>query len=164
MSAQEREALDRAAMEVLQCNVQPVCDGSCNTGVGPCNGEHEERECYEHEDPERVPFTGDVCWFAESVVDALLAAGLKRVDQTELAEPRDRLAEAAVLLVVASAALLDGKDAEKQDYPTCPDHREVQHRDRKPPWCDTCGWNRGRPAIAPEQHGTPRATRAERRD
>lgn len=31
--------------------------------------------------------------------------------------------------------------------PPCAAHREVQHRDGKPPWCDTCGWNHGRPAI-----------------
>lgn len=34
-------------------------------------------------------------------------------------------------------------------WPFCPDHLEVQHRDGKPPWCETCGWNRGRPATPP---------------
>lgn len=37
-------------------------------------------------------------------------------------------------------------------WPECPDHREVQHRDRKPPWCNTCGWNRGQ-TIPPRQIG-----------
>lgn len=27
--------------------------------------------------------------------------------------------------------------------PHCPNHKEVQHRDGKPPWCNRCGWNRG---------------------
>jgi hypothetical protein len=40
--------------------------------------------------------------------------------------------------------------------PPCENHREVQHRDRLPPWCDACGWNRGRPAIAPHKYGDPR--------
>lgn len=34
--------------------------------------------------------------------------------------------------------------------PPCPDHVERQHRDRKPPWCDRCGWQHavsGRPAA-----------------
>lgn len=35
------------------------------------------------------------------------------------------------------------------EYPECDDHKEVQHRDRQPPWCNKCGWNRGRPATAP---------------
>ena len=35
--------------------------------------------------------------------------------------------------------------------PTCPNHREVQHRDRNPPWCPDCGWNPGRPAVPPRQ-------------
>lgn len=34
--------------------------------------------------------------------------------------------------------------------PPCADHREVQHRDRKPPWCGACGWTHGSP-------GTPAA-------
>ena len=30
--------------------------------------------------------------------------------------------------------------------PPCEDHREVQHRDRRPPWCDSCGWRHEVPA------------------
>lgn len=26
------------------------------------------------------------------------------------------------------------------DAPPCPNHKEVQHRDRMPPWCNACGW------------------------
>lgn len=40
--------------------------------------------------------------------------------------------------------------------PECPDHKEVQHRDMEAPWCNTCGWNRGKPAVAAEQLGEPR--------
>lgn len=39
--------------------------------------------------------------------------------------------------------------------PPCPDHREVQHRDGKPPWCPRCGWNHGRPATPPRQVKMP---------
>jgi len=35
----------------------------------------------------------------------------------------------------------------------CPNHVEVQHHDRKLPWCDTCGWRSEQPAV---QLGTPR--------
>lgn len=35
--------------------------------------------------------------------------------------------------------------------PPCPNRREVQHRDRKPPWCDECGWNHGRSAVPAAQ-------------
>lgn len=35
--------------------------------------------------------------------------------------------------------------------PPCDNHRETQHRDKRPPWCETCGWNHGRPAIQPFQ-------------
>lgn len=40
-------------------------------------------------------------------------------------------------------------------WPDCPDHREVQHRDYQPPWCNACGWNRGRPATKPFQGRKP---------
>ena len=33
--------------------------------------------------------------------------------------------------------------------PPCPDHREVQHRDGKPPWCKSCGWHYGHPSTPP---------------
>lgn len=57
-------------------------------------------------------------------------------------------AEAALAALDAAAAV---------DWPDCPNHREFQHRDGKPPWCPDCGWNRGRPAIPPRQvkHVTP---------
>lgn len=37
--------------------------------------------------------------------------------------------------------------------PDCPNHKEVQHRDGKPPWCNRCGWNRGRPGVDPIKWG-----------
>lgn len=40
-------------------------------------------------------------------------------------------------------------------YPPCREHREVQHRDGKPPWCHQCGWHRGRPATPAKKLGTP---------
>ena len=43
----------------------------------------------------------------------------------------------------------------KAEAPPCPNHREVQHRDRKPPWCPDCGWNHGRPAVPPRQIDVP---------
>lgn len=134
VGAVDRDALARAVMGVLQCHVQPVCDGSCNTGVGPCNGEHEERECYEHEDPERVPFTGDVCWLAQSVVDAirpLLAGGVPGRSEAEIkaegarevlleaADDLDReAAEAAARGELADVRCLDCnlRYDERQDY------------------------------------------------
>lgn len=37
--------------------------------------------------------------------------------------------------------------------PPCADHVERQHRDMKPPWCNRCGWTRGRDAIPAAKHG-----------
>lgn len=37
--------------------------------------------------------------------------------------------------------------------PDCPNHKEVQHRDGKPPWCNRCGWNRGSEAVDPIKWG-----------
>ncbi|MFI5839446.1 hypothetical protein ACIA8K_07000 [Catenuloplanes sp. NPDC051500] len=37
--------------------------------------------------------------------------------------------------MLAEAGLL----AAEPESVACPDHRPVQHRDRKPPWCRTCG-------------------------
>lgn len=37
-----------------------------------------------------------------------------------------------------------------------PGHKPVQHRDRKPPWCNECGWSSPAPAVAAVQLGTPR--------
>ena len=42
-------------------------------------------------------------------------------------------------------------ERETEQPPPCPNHREVQHRDGKPPWCPDCGWNRGRPAVPARQ-------------
>lgn len=38
-------------------------------------------------------------------------------------------------LVLKLAAALGGGEAK----PTCAEHRPVQHRDAKPPWCKKCG-------------------------
>jgi hypothetical protein len=35
-------------------------------------------------------------------------------------------------------------DAEPWQHPG---HNPVQHRDRKPPWCETCGWTSPTPAV-----------------
>lgn len=40
--------------------------------------------------------------------------------------------------------------------PPCENHKEIQHRDGKPPWCNACGWSHGRPAIEARQLGSPR--------
>lgn len=37
------------------------------------------------------------------------------------------------------------------DFPECDNHIEIQHRDNLPPWCHTCGWNRGRPVSVPRK-------------
>jgi hypothetical protein len=39
--------------------------------------------------------------------------------------------------------------------PPCENHKEVQHRDQKPPWCNACGWNYGREAVQARQLGSP---------
>lgn len=49
------------------------------------------------------------------------------------------------------------------EWPECEEHEEVQHRDRKPPWCNACGWNRGRPARPARKLGTPRSERTKYR-
>jgi hypothetical protein len=43
--------------------------------------------------------------------------------------------------------------------PDCEGHHEVQHRDGKLPWCNRCGWTRGRTALPPRKLGTPRGER-----
>lgn len=58
---------------------------------------------------------------------------------------------------VVPATAADDKTLMADPWPRCDDHREHQHRDGKPPWCNRCGWNRGRPAIVAQQYGTPRA-------
>lgn len=42
-------------------------------------------------------------------------------------------------------------DAAATVWPECDNHREVQHRDGQSPWCNTCGWNRGRGSVPPMQ-------------
>lgn len=37
------------------------------------------------------------------------------------------------------------------EFPECDTHIEIQHRDNLPPWCHTCGWNRGRPSDPPRR-------------
>jgi hypothetical protein len=43
--------------------------------------------------------------------------------------------------------------------PVCREHREVQHRDGKPPWCNACGWSHGQHAVGPVMLGEPRGKR-----
>lgn len=84
------DVLARAVMGALQCDVMPACREDCGMD---CDGDHEERECYEHPDPENVPFTGDVCWLAQSVVDAirpLLAGGVPGRSDAQVAIEAER--------------------------------------------------------------------------
>jgi hypothetical protein len=43
--------------------------------------------------------------------------------------------------------------------PPCENHVEIQHRDRRPPWCSKCGWSHGRPALPPRQIAKHRGLR-----
>lgn len=45
----------------------------------------------------------------------------------------------------------NGLTPQPDPWPDCPKHKEVQHRDGMSPWCNACGWNRGRPAVPPMQ-------------
>jgi hypothetical protein len=39
-----------------------------------------------------------------------------------------------------------------QDDPSpCDEHKEVQHRDGNPPWCNACGWRHATPAAPPQR-------------
>lgn len=40
--------------------------------------------------------------------------------------------------------------------PPCENHKPVQHRDRKPPWCNECGWSSPIPAVPAVKYGTPK--------
>lgn len=62
----------------------------------------------------------------------------------------DAYEEALDLCVYLKQALVE---AERPPYPDCDWHIEVQHRDRKAPWCERCGWHRGR-VIEPFQGRT----------
>lgn len=52
--------------------------------------------------------------------------------------------------------VLTGQVRAEAPWPECGQHKEVQHRDGKPPWCGRCGWNRGRSAVEPRKMGEPR--------
>lgn len=61
-------------------------------------------------------------------------------------------AEIDRLLAVEGGALEgEGPNGASIVPPPCEDHHEVQHRDHKPPWCNSCGWRHGRPAQPPMQ-------------
>ncbi len=66
---------------------------------------------------------------------------------------RGDLVKAASLLVAAIDLLdvLDALDTTAQQPAVQPwehpGHKAVQHRDRKPPWCDGCGWSSPVPAT-----------------
>ena len=64
-------------------------------------------------------------------------------------------ADLAAHIAVALAPLIEARVREARSGtvtpPPCDNHRETQHRDKRPPWCETCGWNHGRPAIQPFQ-------------
>lgn len=47
-----------------------------------------------------------------------------------------------------------------QEPPSCPNHKEVQHRDRKLPWCNECGWRYATPSI-PGVKGRGQMTKSE---
>jgi len=47
----------------------------------------------------------------------------------------------------------------RERAPDCPTHHEVQHRDGRSPWCNSCGWTWGRPASPARKIGTPRSER-----
>lgn len=40
-----------------------------------------------------------------------------------------------------------------EEPPPCPQHRETQHRDNQPKWCNRCGWTHGRPATPARKIG-----------
>lgn len=42
---------------------------------------------------------------------------------------------------------LTGQVPVRVEPPMCTNHREVQHRDRRGPWCNTCGWTHGRAGV-----------------
>jgi hypothetical protein len=49
-------------------------------------------------------------------------------------------------LEVKVTPLVDAAVSGNEPPPPCLDHREIQHRDGKPPWCDACGWRHEMPA------------------
>lgn len=61
----------------------------------------------------------------------------------------DRLIRENVLVRVTWIAVEDV--VVKPEPPMCTNHLEVQHRDRLPPWCNSCGWRHEKPAVAARQ-------------
>lgn len=53
-----------------------------------------------------------------------------------------REAEQALVQGVLTGGAVTGPN-----WPECDNHIEIQHRDGRRPWCRSCGWNRGRPAV-----------------
>lgn len=49
--------------------------------------------------------------------------------------------------------VLTGQVPVDPPWPECAEHKEVQHRDAKPPWCRRCGWHRGRSASPAQKVG-----------
>jgi len=54
--------------------------------------------------------------------------------------------------VVTGQVPVGSPGPDNPEPPPCDAHREVQHRDRRPPWCDNCGWSHGRPAVPPRKY------------
>lgn len=44
--------------------------------------------------------------------------------------------------------VLTGQVPAYPEPPECPAHKEVQHRDGNPPWCNSCGWRHGVISLA----------------
>lgn len=65
-----------------------------------------------------------------------------------MAKMVDHIATSTVDMI---AWALWGDQKAAAPWPACENHREVQHRDGMSPWCNDCGWNRGRPAVPPMQ-------------
>lgn len=40
-------------------------------------------------------------------------------------------------------------------YPDCREHREVNHNDGAPPWCNRCGWHRGADGTPAKRYNSP---------
>lgn len=42
--------------------------------------------------------------------------------------------------------------------PPCANHKETQHRDAKPPWCNACGWRHAKPGTPAAKLSRPSLT------
>lgn len=74
---------------------------------------------------------------------------------------RDMQAIANSLMDTLAEGLRKGAEAVAHEKamrvaPLCINHRERQHRDQQPPWCNECGWTRGREAIPAAKLGITR--------